>query len=688
MTLLEDMKGNIWVGTKLGLDEFHKNSFTTVRFPGSVRYFVMAVDPQRGIWTGSNTNLSGVEDSLWKIDPHPVRTPEFSGSLGAVFQDSDGSYLWGGVDAIWRLQAGKVRRLPIAALFPKGSVRTLQMDSSGDLWASFLGNRTYKLGPSGWMLNGGLAQAHDAMATSVAKDADGALWFGSRDNAVARLQGTQLRTYTQLDGLDVGPVTSIWTGTPKLFGGEFGIDIFIDGRFIAIRSDQPDRLKGISGIVRSRDGDLWLNGSAGGAQIRSDDFEHAVHDPTFRVPLTVYDAEDGLPAGAAQAIGSQSVVEDKQGKLWFATDDGLAWLKPTSESAAATQPKVEILSLSTPHATYPPTSGLELPAGTRNLSIRYTALQVTFPARTHFQFRLSGIDNQWRDLGAERSANYSNLSPGRYQVQVLATNEAGIWNETPAELRFSIRAAFYQTTWFNVACAVLFLMTLLGITRILSARAASRAAARMSERMLERERIARELHDTLLQDVQALRLNLRALHMKYGDDNPMGPELAELDRAAEHSVAQARSRVSGLRSSEITHLGDQLREFGEQLAALYPANLKVESSGPEKRLHPVAADEIVSIGREALLNAFRHAQAKRIWVSIQYSNQALNVSISDDGIGIDSDGGGTSSPGHFGVVGMRERARGLKADLSIEANGDRGTRIHLRVPAARAFARS
>jgi signal transduction histidine kinase/ligand-binding sensor domain-containing protein len=690
MTLYEDREGNIWVGTKQGLDRFHKNDFVTVQFPVPVNYFSMVVDAEKGIWTGTMTTYDNVEDYLWKVDPQPNKVPGFSGALDASFEDSDGSMLLGGDGAAWRLTKGQIARLDVRLPYPGARFRTIAKDADGHLWASFQGDRTYRLDDEGWTLKGGLAEVHDGMATAAARDDEGGLWLGFKDNVVSRVRDDQVTNFTGTNGLSLGPVTAMSMGNPALFGGEFGLDVFIDRRFVALHTDQPETLMGITGIARTRNGDLWLNASSGAVRIKAADFNHALKDPAYSMPSRVFNADDGLPAGAQQAVGAPSVVEDKQGRLWFATADGLAWLQPEDVHLAPQPPNVEILGLSTQQRIYAATPHLQLPDGTRNLVIRYTALSLKTPERVQFRFRLSGVDMEWRAMGNVRSANYSNLGPGTYRVQVLASNESGVWNEDGASLEFSIRAAFYQTQWFKAACLAAALLGLFTLLRFQTVRTAARAAARMGERMQERERIARELHDTLLQDVQALGLNLRALHMKYGEGNPVGAELAQLDEAAHRSLAEARARVSGLRvGGEVNELSDSFREFGEQLAALYPAALRVECAGTRVRLHPVAADEIVAIGREALLNAFRHANAKNITVSIAYSPRTFELAVSDDGKGFDF--GRISKddrPGHWGILGMQERSRTLKGELAIEAQASGGTRVFLRVAAAIAYVRT
>jgi signal transduction histidine kinase/ligand-binding sensor domain-containing protein len=692
MTLFEDKEGSIWVGTKQGLDQFRKNPFVRVQFPMPLSYFSMTVDAEKGIWTGTDYNYDNMGNDLWKLDPKPSKLPGFESRLSSAFTDRDGSTIFGGEGAAWRFFGGRMTRMEMPLPRPNLGFRTVAKDADGHLWASFRGDQTYRWDDKRWILKGGLETLHAGMATVAMQDHDGALWLGFQDNVISVIRGNQATNYSAADGLGIGPVTSLSTREPILAGGEFGLNLLVGKRFLPLLTDHEEGLRGISGIARTMNGDLWLHGAAGAVHIAATEFSRAVVDPTYRMHSRVYDADDGLTAGAQQAMGTPSVVEDKQGRLWFATADGLAWFEHEDRQPQDGTPlDAQILSLSTQQISYPPRQHLQLPAGTRNLVVRYTALSLKVPERVQFRFRLRGIDKEWRFMGNARSANYSNLGPGTYRAEVSASNDDGVWNEKGASMDFSIRAAFYQTQWFMAACAAIALLAVWALLRIQVVRSAKRAAASMAGRMQERERIARELHDTLLQDVQALGLHLRALHIKYGENDSVSAELARLDDAAHRSLADARARVSGLRAGQdANELSEVFREFGEHLAALYPAHLLVEREGSPVNLHPVAADEIVAIGKEALLNAFRHAQARNVRILVAYKARKLEISISDDGKGfvLDAVTQPGSTPGHWGIRGMQERASAMKAKLSVQAQPGEGAGVSLSVAASIAYKRS
>lgn len=685
MTLFEDQEGDIWVGTKQGLDRFRRNDLVSVRFPTPLIYFSMVADTRGGILLGTNVSYASAENYLWRLDPLPARVQGFSGAITAVLPEQDGSVLFGGLGTAWRMTEGQFQPVDIPG---DAAVRALARDRDGHLWASVRPEGTFRLDGSQWVRNGNIANLPDKAADVLALDDSGQLWLGYPDNRVFAVQGASARSYSSAQGLSIGAVTAI---LPKhnvaFFGGALGLSAFDGNRFVMLRADRPEALKGITGILQTRDGTLWVNGNAGAVRIGADDLTHALSDLAFRMPVRVFNAEDGMPGSAQTTSGNPTVIEDLRGRLWFAATDGLAWLDPEHLRLNLQNPRVEVVSIAMSAQNLAPSTNLRLPSGTRNLTIRYTALSLATPERIRFRVRLSGVDKEWRNVGAERSVTYSNLGPGAFTFQVAASNAEGRWSGSAASFPFQIQPAFYQTEWFKVLYGCGVLAALIGIVRAQGARLAARTAARMRERLEERERIARELHDTLIQDVEALVLNLRALSRRFGELDAAHHELSRIDQAAQRSLELARARVGGLRAvaRTSTYLKDVLQELAEQLALLYPSAYRVEVKGNPQDLQPSAAEEIVAIGREAILNAFRHAKATLILISIAYTVRSIELTVIDDGRGFSPDTMVHESKGHWGLRGMRERARELGAQLTITSLAGRGTRVHARVAASIAY---
>ena len=344
----------------------------------------------------------------------------------------------------------------------------------------------------------------------------------------------------------------------------------------------------------------------------------------------------------------------------------------------------------------PATSGLRLPAQLRDLTIDYTALSLVAPEKVRFRFKLEGQDPDWRETVNNRHVQYSNLAPGNYRFRVIAANNSGVWNEEGASLDFSIAPAYWQTNWFRALCVVAFIALLWGLYLLRVRHLARQFNMTLDARVNERTRIARDLHDTLLQSFHGLLLRFQTAMDLLPNRATEAKQVlgSAIDQAAE-AITEGRDAVQGLRSSttETNDLADAIRTIGEELAADEGANhgvvLRVEAQGGPRPLHPIVRDEILRIAGEALRNAFRHAEAKQIEVELRYDERDLRLRVRDDGKGIDpkvlSQGG---REGHFGMHGMRERAKLIGGKLTVWSGLDSGTEVELSIPAAHAYTSS
>jgi len=292
------------------------------------------------------------------------------------------------------------------------------------------------------------------------------------------------------------------------------------------------------------------------------------------------------------------------------------------------------------------------------------------------------------DAGTRRTAHYTNMAPGKYSFQVAAANNYGTWNEQGAGVGFVLQPHFYQTNWFYALCAIFFLALLVALHRFRLHQIAQEFNVRLEERVGERTRIARELHDTLLQSFQGL-----MLRFQVGIDLlPPGKAKEALEQALERgdqAIAEGRDSIHDLRSSTVVtnDLAEAVRALGDELASQDSAfGLVVE--GQTRNLHPILRDEIYRIAREAVRNAFRHAQAHRIEAEITYGEKLLRVRIRDDGRGIDPGIAEEGRGGHYGLPGMRERAQRIGGQLHVWSGTGAGTEIDLSIPGSIAYGTS
>jgi signal transduction histidine kinase len=378
------------------------------------------------------------------------------------------------------------------------------------------------------------------------------------------------------------------------------------------------------------------------------------------------------------------------------TTAGVAVIDPRHIPKNLVAPTVEIQGVQADGATLAPESPLRLPSKTRILKLSFVALSLTEPQRIQFRYKLDGFDGEWHNPTGERQATYTNLPPREYKFRVMASNNDGVWNETGTVLDFSIAPAYYQTTWFRLSCFACFALLLWALHQLRLRQQAREFNMRLEERIGERTRIARDLHDTLLQGFHGLLLRFQTVYALL----PGRPEEAKqslasaIDQAAE-TITEGRDAVQDLRSStvETNDLAVAIRALAEELSAggtnPNATVFQIEVEGRPRNLHPLLRDEVYRIAAEALRNAFRHAQAGQIEVELQYDEMQLRLRIRDNGKGIEpkvlSEEG---RAGHFGLHGMRERAKLAGGKLTVWSEHDSGTEVELVIPAATAYVTS
>jgi signal transduction histidine kinase len=405
--------------------------------------------------------------------------------------------------------------------------------------------------------------------------------------------------------------------------------------------------------------------------------------------VKTFDALDG--SQPSYEDGQPEVSKSADGRLWFASSDKVQMIDPSRTYTNVIPPPVFVEEVIADRKNYLPGVGLRLPPLTRDLEIDYTALSFVVPQKVRFRYKLEGRDTTWQEPGTRRQAFYSDLRPGKYRFRVIACNNDGVWNEQGASLDFSIVPAYYQTVWFGAACAAAFLLLLWMIYQLRVQQLRRQFKIALEARVNERTRIARELHDTLLQSFHGLVLRFQAASNLL----PTRPDDAKsrLDAAIDQSsqaIAEGRDAVQGLRFSilETNDLAVALRILGEDLlgATKEPESpvFDVAVEGEPRPLRPLVRDEVYRISAEGLRNAFRHARAKRIEAEIRYGADEFRVRIRDDGKGVDAESAGTGAR-HFGLSGMRERAKVIDANLDVWSSLDSGTEVQLTMPALAAY---
>jgi signal transduction histidine kinase/ligand-binding sensor domain-containing protein len=684
--VFEDRERNVWVGTESGLDRFHTPRVRAQALSGDALSdaLPLAGGAGAGVWAGRSF-LAAPGATAHAYGPAPKG---FNDTITALYRSPAGDVWAGGFSGLWSVPAdGSPWRRLHPGIEGPATFYAMTQDSAGTLWLA-LGRRGVAAWRDGRLVGGGgIAELKTYAAATVAADRRGHVWFGSVGDDLALLDGGRVRHYGRADGLAVGTVIQILpTDDGAWVGGENGLAHFDGTRFTPVAGRNGEPFAGITGMVFARDGSLWLNGAGGISSIAPAELQRALREPGFPVSHGRIDYRDGLRGTAGPLVPVPSAVRSDDGTLWFTTIGGVYGFDPSTLARNTLVPPVVITGLKSGATAFTPREGMRLPAGTAALDIDFTALTYREPGRVAFRYRLDGVDRDWREDG-ERSAHYTNLEPGPYRFQVLASNDDGVWNTTGATVSFEIAPRLTQTAWFRILCVVAGLCIAWRLQLFWMRRTARRLAVRMDAQIAERERIARELHDTLLQSIQGLMLLFWSTASRLTADARAPLEAALL--RANGVVAEGRDRVAGLRSAAVpdADLAGALRRFAEPLARDGGIAFHLYADGPARSLREPAADEAFAIAREALWNAFTHARARTVDVTLQYGPAALVMTIADDGTGLPDDvDTERGRAGHWGIPGMHERARTLGATLAVQTAPGAGAAWTLRVPAPIAYA--
>jgi signal transduction histidine kinase/ligand-binding sensor domain-containing protein len=680
----EDREGNMWAGTYSGLDRFSHSNVIRVK---STNTFGAAVAGADGtVWVSGLDTGPDARYPLLAIRDGVIVDRLSDEHFTSGYRGSDGAIWFGGRSGLARLAAG--RRSATIPLPYDEAVQTMVQDNSGAMWVSISRKGLFRFAEGRWTSEADFADLPQGVPIAATLDQIGRVLLGYSGDRIARLSGNSVEHFGRSEGLNVGNVTSIAARHQDVWiGGDEGLAHFDGIRFVALSSAEGNPFTGISGIVAPEGGDLWLNGNAGIVHLARAELQRAIGDAQYRVQVELFDRLDGLHGYARQLRPSPSAFEGSDGYIWFATQVGLVGINPARIERNPLAPPVTIWSIEGRSVQYPAAEPPTLPKYTTHVRIEYTASSLQIPERVRFRYRLDGLDKEWQDVGDRREATYTNLGPGRYSFRVVAANNDGVWNNAGATLTFSIAPAFYQTNWFYGLCLLLAFGLLWLLYKVRIRQVSLRVRARLEERLAERERIARDLHDTLLQSVQGLVLRFRAAVSRLPQEPARSAMEQALDRA-DGVLAEGRDAVKQLRSAPEgdLELSQAIAAFGEELAREEACHFKSTIEGMPRELHPIVREEVMLIAREALVNAFKHGAARKIEAETSYGDSELTLRIRDDGRGIDTDvqrAGGKA--GHWGLLGMRERAQKVRGTLTLWSKPGAGTEIEVRVPARMAY---
>jgi signal transduction histidine kinase/ligand-binding sensor domain-containing protein len=691
-SVLRDRRdGSIWVGTDHGLDHFREAPFLPAfPKPGTDDFGIQARKDGR-VWIGS---MGG---GLWFGSPEGkterITLPDTG--IESLYETRRGT-LWFATDSPFRVASirdgpndGKTTRLPLTPeLRSQLAVQSIVEDVRGALWASFIPYGLAKWEAGHWTRNGGLTSLPQAWVAILSTDPDGRIWAGYMNGEVAVIDGTSVRRYAAKDGLNIGPVVAILCGRSDCWlAGVNGLVRFDGQRFHVLSEANNRPFSGISGIAEARDGDLWLNAFDGVRRVAAAELREAEKNPAYAVHSDLYDLTDGLPSVPQRLRPFPTAVSAADGRIWFGLRAGVVSVDPGDPTLSSPVPSVSIVRAIADGKTFNAATNARLAARTKNLEIDYSAVSLNRASRVRFRYKLENVDAGWQDAGSRRQAFYNDLPPGKYRFVVKASNGDNLWNEAGATLDMVVPPAFFQTIWFRSLCVLATVLGLWGILRLRIRQTVAKVQAQFRERMLERERIAGELHDTLLQGYLGASLQAHAAFGRLAEDSPARQPLSRALELIGKASEESRTALRGIRSSQLgdLELGQALSRIPQELAASADIGFRVHVEGRPRPLRPVLLDDVYRIGREAIANAFQHAGATNIEVEVEYGANQLRMLVQDNGCGIDAQLLQSGKAGHWGLKGIRERAERIGARLNLLSNPGAGTQVVLTVAGELAF---
>lgn len=679
-----DKEGSLWVSTISGINQFRPKNFHDAGL--GPPYALIPASGTRG-----TTNIVG-KDRVYDIDTHKPITPAFKNYIAALYRALDQS-LWVSdcVDLYHVDSKGHVQNVvpPFDINNPPANrcIRAFTQDEIGDLWASVNRLQVYAHKDGAWV-PGTKYGLPNIPAVSAYRDSAGVPWFGYMNNLIAKVAAGRATIFSEKDGLQVG-ITSVFAELRNnlLVGGTAGVAMLKGAHFYPLVLLNGDLLRTVTGIAVDPSGDLWLNSANGVVRIPAADIDAFVRDPAHRVQSEVFDFHDGV-TGTTNPLMVDSAWMGANGLLYVLTRSNAQTINPEKIHRNTVVPKVYVTAITSDaiHSDDPADSFITNKKP-QSIAIRYTTSSHLIPDRVRFRYMLEGYDKDWVEAGTRRTAFYSHLPPGHYTFRVTACNDSGVWNEKGTSLAIFVPPTFMQTRWFTALLVTVALLLAFLLYRLQLESAKQRIRERLLARSAERERIARELHDSFFPGVEALLLHIHAASSKL----PLAPSArASINDAfdqADGVMAQGRGLVYDLRQTDKEEDFEQsVRSYVDNLGADTRSQIEITKRGNDRLLEPTVAAELLSVAKEAIWNAIRHAEATRIIVAIEQRRDSLVICIDDDGTGIDvSVLERGYRPGHFGLQGMRERADKLRAKFEIKRASIGGTRVCLRVPASIAY---
>ena len=703
LALMEDREGDLWVGTETdGLDILRDQRFHTLDTReglSSDRITTVVQDGTGTLWAGTredglNALRHDADGAGWRVTRTLTVENGLASNVILSLATAPNGDLWVGTpDGLNRIHGRQVSTFTSADGLPDDFIRSLLIDADGSVWIGTRRGLTHwKMGNGarGGIGSGagmGTYTQADGLGSdlvgAMARDTKGNLWVATLAG-LSRLHGGTITNFTTKDGLSSNVVTALLTradGTLLIGTQDHGWDVW-DGRRFSPAMHNGLEQTTIHAILDDNRGHLWFATGNGIARCDCNEMGGTSPGPACSHWIE-FGAADGLHSRETATNSHPSAWRSDDGLFWFATPKGLVEVDPAHFPVNTLPPPVALERFQVDDVAQPlhgAGSWLRVAAGRVHFEFDYAGLSFVVPQKVRYRYMLEGFDHGWTEAGARRAAYYTNIPPGRYTFRVQAANNDGLWNTTGAALSFELRPHFYQTIWFYL----LLLAAAAGAVVLLLRQRLRRAERDFAVVLGERSRIAREIHDTLAQGYVGVSIQLEVLaellHQSKVED--AAKQLDQTREYVRHGLADARQSIWALRTQDAgeTTLPVKLRRMAEA-AGGDGLTSRFSLFGAYRPLPAETEREVMRIAQEAIQNVKKHAGASQLSVQLEYGPETIALEVRDDGRGGALDGAPESSPGHFGLTGMRERAAAIGGTLEVSSASGAGTTIRLRAPA-------
>jgi signal transduction histidine kinase/ligand-binding sensor domain-containing protein len=676
-SLLEDQQGNVWLGTDYGLYRLSPNKLIPITNLGVARVVEPGADGS--VWVGTTTGLVRFKNDTRRVYGHAGELP--SPFVTALHRDDSGA-LWIATDnGIARFDHERFVKVPIEGGMPLNRVYSITTDGNGSLWLCDFSQGLFRLHDGKlWPIDVTADLTHRSIL-SIHGDGNGRIWAALTGGGLGFFERGEPWPFTRLDDIpDAGAKFNAVFRDPSgstLLATSAGLWRYEGGRVSSTSDGNGLPRWQTLAMAADADGWWWLATAAGIVRLNP----AVVHQPDPGPPLSAsyslwdsYDGAAGLPIW-----GSSNGARDDAGRLWFVTSNGISIVDPARLRESPPTPPVRIEWMLAGTKRFDASGPITLPPHTSPVQIDYTAVMLSSAHKVRFRYRLDNFDAEWTDAGGRREAMLTNLPPGSYTFRVTAAATDGSIGNSFATLDFTIRPTFFQTRWFYVVLASMLILAVWQAWRLRLHYMQRQFSLVINERI----RMSREIHDTLLQSLIGVALQLDVMAAAVDLTEAARANLIRVRRQLEEDIRETRQSLFNLRSPKLekSDLAATLRDAGRKLTAGTTVQFSLTVTGTPHRCRPEVEQQLLRIGEQAILNSVRHGSAKQVHVMLGFQPHLLRLRVADNGRGFDqarelSDGDSR----HYGLAGMKERAKEIGGTLVIDTHSGGGTVVEAAVP--------